>query len=123
MAALTVRKIIEIHDDLIKIYGGTIGILSEATLDMLVYKANQENNVFRKASLILHRITSQHPFFDGNKRTALVTAELVLYDEGYYIHEEPDEKVAFMQKIAQYKCSVKAIEKWLKERARELHPG
>lgn len=84
MAALTVRKIIEIHDDLIKTYGGTIGILSEATLDMLVYKANQENNVFRKASLILHRITSQHPFFDGNKRTALVTAELVLYDEGYY---------------------------------------
>lgn len=99
------------------------GVLSEAALEMLVYKLNYEKDVFRRASLILHDIASQHPFFDGNKRTALVNAEKVLYDDGYILHAQPEEKVAFMKKIAEYDCSVKAIEKWIKERARELHPG
>lgn len=108
MPELTVRKIVEIHDEIINKYGGTRGILTD---------------VFRQAALILYRIASQHPFFDGNKRTALVTAEKVLYDEGYYIHAEPEAKVALMQKIAEYKCSVKTIEKWIRERAGELHPG
>jgi len=120
MAELTVRKIIEIHDEIIKKYGGTRG---EATLEMLIYKTNRENDIFEKSSLILHGITSQHPFFDGNKRTALVTAEKILYVEGYYIHAEAEEKVCLMIKIAEYKCSVKKIEKWIKERTRELHIG
>lgn len=71
----------------------------------------------------MHRIASQHPFFDGNKRTALVTAEKILYDEGYYIDAEPDNKVVMMLKIAKYKCSIRAIEKWITERAGELHLG
>jgi len=123
MAELTVRKIIEIHDEIIKRYGGTRGVLSEATLEMLVYKTNRENDIFEKSSLILQGITSQHPFFDGNKRTALVTAEKILSDEGYYIYAEVEEKVALMKKIAEYRCSVKTIEKWIKEKARELHIG
>ncbi|KPQ42191.1 MAG: Fic/DOC family protein [Candidatus Methanoperedens nitroreducens] len=120
MSELTTRKIIEIHDDIIKNYGGTRGVLSEATLDMLVYAVNRENDVFKKAALVLHRIASQHPFFDGNKRTALVTAEKILYDEGYHIHAGPDEKVVMMLRIAKYNCSIKAIEKWVRENAREL---
>lgn len=120
MSELTTRKIIEIHDDIIKKYGGTRGVLSEATLDMLVYAVNRENDVFKKAALILHRIAAQHPFFDGNKRTALVTAEKILYDEGYHIHAGPDEKVVMMLRIAKYNCSIKAIEKWVRENAREL---
>ncbi|MDO8725678.1 MAG: type II toxin-antitoxin system death-on-curing family toxin [Candidatus Methanoperedens sp.] len=123
MSEFTVSKIIEIHDEIIRIYGGTRGVLSEATLEMLVYKVNQENDIFRKAALILHRIASQHPFFDGNKRTALVAAEKMLYDEGYCIDAEQDEKVVMMLRIAKYKCSIKSIEEWISERARELHMG
>lgn len=123
MEELTTKKVIEIHDDIINEYGGTGKILNEGTLELLVYKLSRENDVFRQASLILHTIAAQHPFFDGNKRTALVTAEKTLDDEGYYLDAEPDEKVALMQKIAEYKCSVKGIEKWIKERARKLHIG
>lgn len=121
MEYLTPGKIIEIHNEIIKEYGGTRGILAEGTLELLTYKANQENAVFKRAALILHTIAVQHPFFDGNKRTALVTAEKVLGDEGYYLDAEAEEKVALMQKIAQYKCSVKDIEKWVSNKAKELH--
>ncbi len=123
MEYLTVNKIIEIHDEIIKEYGGTRGLRDEGTLELLVYKANRENTAFRRAALILHMIAARHPFFDGNKRTALVTAEKVLDDEGYYLDAEAEEKVGLMQNIAEYKNSTKTIEKWIKDKARKLHLG
>lgn len=118
MSNLTTKQIIEIHDRIIKKYGGTGGILNEGTLDLLVYRVNQANDVFRQAALILYTIAAQHPFIDANKRTALVTAENVLRDAGYYLNADDDEIVDFMQKIAEYKCTVKTIEKWVREKAK-----
>jgi len=120
MEYLRVTEIIEIHDEIIKEYGGTDGIRDEGTLELLVYKANRENTVFRRAALILHTIAVQHPFFDGNKRTALVVAEKVLDDEGYYLDAEAEEKVGLMLNIAEYKGSIKTIEKRIKEKARKI---
>jgi len=42
--------------------------------------------VFKKAALSLKHIIVGHPFFDGNKRTAFEVTDIVLRDEGYYIH-------------------------------------
>ncbi len=123
MEELTVKKIIEIHDEIIIKYGGTGRVLDKGTLEMLIYKVNRENDVFRQAALILHTIAAQHPFFDGNKRTAFATAENVLGEAGYYLYAEPEEIVDLMLNIAEYKCSVKTIGKWIKEKARKSHIG
>jgi death-on-curing protein len=117
MEELSVDRIIEIHDDIIKEYGGTGGLLTKGTLELLIYKVNREKEVFRGAALILHSIAAQHPFFDGNKRTAFVTAENVLGEEGYFLDAEDDEIVELMRKIAQYKHTVKTIENWIREKA------
>ena len=118
MTNLTTCQIIEIHDRIIQKYGGSGGILNEGTLDLLVYKISRANDVFKQAALILHTIAAQHPFIDGNKRTSLVTAENVLRDAGLYVNADDDEIVDFMQKIAEYKCTVKTIEKWIREKAK-----
>lgn len=118
MAELTGESIIEIHDDIIKEYGGTGGLLTRGTLELLVYKVNREKDAFRQAALILHIIAAQHPFFDGNKRTAFATAENVLRDAGYYLDADDNEVVNLMQKIAEYKCTVKTIEKWIREKSK-----
>ncbi len=118
MEEFTAKRIIEIHDDIIKEYGGTGRLLTQGTLELLVYKVNREKDVFKQAALTLHTIAAQHPFFDGNKRTAFATAENVLRDSGYYLHADDDEVVNLMQKIAEYKCNVKTIEKWIIKKAR-----
>ena len=74
MGGLTVEKIIEIHDDVIAHYEGTSGLLSEATLDYLVYRLNREKRVLRRAALALYAIGSQHPFIDGNLRRILINS-------------------------------------------------
>lgn len=122
MEYFTVIEIIEIHDEIIKKYGGTGGVRDKGTLQLLVYKMNREKNVFRRAALALHMIAVNHPFFDGNKRTAFALAENELGEAGYYLNEKPEEIVALMQNIAEYECSLKDIEKWIKEKAKS-HVG
>lgn len=114
---LTAKGIIEIHDRIIKKYG-TRGILHKGTLELLVYKINREKDVFRQAALILHTIAAQHPFFDGNKRTAFAAAENVLGEAGYYLDADTDKIIDLMQRIAKYRCPVKDVEKWVREKAR-----
>ena len=118
MEELNAERIIEIHDRIIEKYGGANGILYRGTLELLAYKIIREKDIFRQASLILHTISAQHPFFDGNKRTSLAAAENILGEAGYYLDADEDEIVNLMKKIAEYKCSVRAIEKWIREKAK-----
>ncbi len=50
MEYLTISKIIEIHDEIIKEYGGTGGLRDEGTLELLVYKASRGKTIFRLVS-------------------------------------------------------------------------
>ena len=45
---LSARQIIEIHDTILKKYGGTAGVMNEGTLELLVYKTSREKDIFRQ---------------------------------------------------------------------------
>ena len=86
----------------------------------MVFRVNKIRNIFRRAATILHAIGSQHPFVDGNKRTALVVAENVLGKQGYYIAADEDSIVEFMLAVASYKLEPGAIEQWLKDNVKKM---
>ena len=88
---------------------------------LFIYLLGKENDVFKKASLLMHSIISGHPFMDGNKRTGFQVADLILRQEGIHIHANDVEILQALIKIAEYKCSVEDIEKWLREKIRPLH--
>ncbi len=117
MTELNAQKIIEIHDCIIDRYGGTHGILNLVTIDFVVYLLNKETCVFEKAAIALEKIITGHPFIDGHKRTAFQVADLILREEGYHIHTDDDEILNFLLKIAEYKCTVEKIRKWLKRKS------
>ena len=120
MSDLTVEKIIEIHDEIILKFDGATGILSESTLHFMVFRIKKTRNIFRKAAIALHAIGSQHPFIDGNKRTALVVAENVLGQQGYYIAADEDTIVDFMLAVASYKSEPDEIEQWIREHVKTM---
>jgi death-on-curing protein len=120
MSGLTVEKIIEIHDEIIREFDGASGILSESTLHFMVFRVSKIRNIFKRAATVLHAIGSQHPFIDGNKRTALVVAENVLGQKGYYIAADEDTIVDFMLAVASYKREPDAIEQWLKDHVKTM---
>lgn len=112
--ALTVAKIIEIHDRLIQHSGGAPGILTEATLHYAVERINREQDPISAAALLLHTIATGHPFFDGNKRTAFTAANVQLALSGYDIDTTDEEVVIFVLQVADNKKSVKDVEKWIR---------
>jgi death-on-curing protein len=88
-----------------------------ATIEYLIYRLNREGSIFNKASIALYMICSDHPFVDGNKRTAFVIADNLLRDEGYYIFASNNEVVEFMLEVAQYIHTIKSVKKWIKKKA------
>ncbi|MDO8873736.1 MAG: type II toxin-antitoxin system death-on-curing family toxin [Methanoregula sp.] len=113
---ITVQKIIEIHADIIRDFGGASGIRDDATLDYVVYQVNRSRKSLRKSAIILQGIATGHPFVDGNKRTAFVTADNLVRDRGYQISATDEEVVSFMLEVAEYKHTRESVEAWLKEK-------
>jgi death-on-curing protein len=68
-----------------------------------------------KVAAQIHAISSYHPFVDGNKRTALVAADVCLRLNGYRLTNSDDIE-SFFWSIARGEKSVEDIEAWVKIR-------
>lgn len=119
MIDLTSDMIIEIHDTTIQRYGGLQGILCQGTIDYLVAKINDEPDHFKKAALALHLI-ALHPFNDGQKRTGFQMADNILRMNGIRISSDKERICSMLCRIAEYNCTLDAIEKWLRENTQEI---
>lgn len=82
---LTLEDILEIHSDQINRYGGKAGIRDRnLLLSAIAQPLNTFNGqylhktLYDKAAAYLFHICQNHPFIDGNKRVALVSALIFL---------------------------------------------
>ena len=83
---------------------------------MLEYKMNDEYSVYHNAAVALHTIASQHPFNNGNKRTASTTALMILKNEGIHFTINEEEKTNFIIEIAtpEKNITIEMVEEWLR---------
>jgi death-on-curing protein len=124
MEALTIEKVIQIHDFLIEETGGDLGIRDPAALFFIVEAINYEPDLFRKAAHAL-LLADRHPFWDGQKRTAFELADLILRENGYrFDRTDKVEIMHVMVKIAEYRCpegeEIETLVKWVKKKAMKL---
>lgn len=78
---ITFEYTLKIHDELIREYGGRLGVLNEGLLKSALEMPKAQFNgkdlhrtVFDKTSAYLFHLIQNHPFVDGNKRTASMIA-------------------------------------------------
>lgn len=91
---ITTKIVIEFHD----LLGPDLeaqGIRDRGNLDYLVERINEKEDVFWRAAWAFY-LADQHPFWDGQKRTAFYLADMILRGEGYYIHEEQDKVISVL---------------------------
>jgi death-on-curing protein len=122
---LTAEYIIILHDDVIEKLGGERGVRDKSTIDYLIHLLNNRKcDVVKMAALALDLITGRgHPFWDGNKRTGHLIADILLRKEGLHIHTEEEKMTRALIKIANYECTVEEIEEWLRRFVRPLQMG
>jgi len=103
----------ETHELVIREYGGHSGY--EVGLDPLktiLEKTKATEDVFLKAAILLRAIITARMYGDGNHRTALLTCETFLNENGEEIWTENSQTLyMFIKEILNY--SVDEIAEWL----------
>jgi len=91
---LTLAEVIEIHADQIEHYGGTAGtrdinLLSSAVAMPYASCSGDflHRDIYEMAAAYAFHICQNHPFIDGNKRTALASALVFLEIHGISISD------------------------------------
>ena len=104
---LTLDEVLGIHADQIRTYGGGSGVrdleLLRSALAMPETTFDGEYlhpTVFEMAGAYLFHIARNHPFVDGNKRTALMCALVFLGLNGEQLEADPDELYPLVDSVA-----------------------
>jgi death-on-curing protein len=115
------KEVEKIHDILIEKFGGAKGIRDIGALESAInrpYQTFDGQDLYPdpvdKAAAIFESIISNHPFVDGNKRTAYVLMRLILLQNRLDIKTGQDEKFDFVIKAAKSELTVGQISDWIK---------
>jgi len=120
MIYLTKDELIEIHDHLIKQFGGSSGILAPEKIELcikaprrIIFGTVVYETVFMKAAALIYEICKLHPFVDGNKRTGYGAADVFLRLNGYILRADKDEAVQKTIAIARCTMDRDATAEWI----------
>jgi len=116
---LTRRVATGIHLRQIQRHGGGHGIRDEGLLESALARpenlaAYGDPSVFELAASYAYGIARNHPFIDGNKRTAFVAATLFLRLNGQQFHPEQAEAAVVFLRLAAGKFSEAELAEWLR---------
>lgn len=119
---LTVAQVLAIHYRMVKLFGGSHGVRDLGLVESAVARPKSSFGgehlyplVFDKAAALLQSLLKNHPFIDGNKRTALVSAGIFLEVNGYKLKNDHKKEVSFAIQVDNQNLSIEQISKWLKE--------
>src|SRR3990172_10842143 len=89
---ITLEQLLTIHEDQIDRYGGSHGIRDLNLLESALFRPQTTfsgedlyKTIFDKAAALMHSLILNHPFVDGNKRTAVVAAIIFLLQNGWML--------------------------------------
>lgn len=122
MKYLTPQQVLAIHDRAVKNFGGSHGVRDITLVESAVARpqATYDGNdlyetIFEKAAALLQSLLKNHPFVDGNKRTALSSAGIFLKINGYKLINTHKEEVEFGVNVDNQHLSLEEIADWLKK--------
>lgn len=121
---LTLDEVLIAHEEQIHLFGGASGIRDTGLL--LSAMGNVEatfggiflhETIFEMAAAYLHGICRNHPFVDGNKRTALSAALTFLDANQIEVHAYENDLVDLVISVAEGKTSKAAVAVFFENRA------
>lgn len=113
------QEVREIHEFVIQLYGGTFGLREEGLLESALASPRQTMfdeelypDLAAKAAILLIGLAKNHPFVDGNKRTAFLATLRFLEINGYTLAAAEDELFNLIQNIVSSQVEKEQVTKW-----------
>jgi death-on-curing protein len=75
--------------------------------------------IVRKSAYALYSLVKNHPFWDGNKRTAFAITTFILESNGFELNADKDESIKSILEIAKGNLTLKDVEKWISSKIRK----
>ncbi len=121
MNVLTLEQLLEIHALLITETGGSNGLRDLGRLESAIATQTQSvfgeelyKSLYEKAAALIRAIVADHPFVDGNKRTATLVGLTFLRVNEAQFYAKPGELEDFAVRVAVERLDVPVIAAWLK---------
>jgi death-on-curing protein len=117
------ETVIAIHQRQISEHGGIEGLRDEGLLSSALARpqnlldyAQPRPDLAALAAAYAYGIARDHPFADGNKRTALVAARTFLLLNGVNLEASQDEKYLTFFQLAQGTVTEEQLADWIRKR-------
>lgn len=126
---LSPAEVLLIHDHAIREFGGSFGLMSPGQLEASIAAPRQTMfgeelypDLFSKAAILFYLLVKNHPFIDGNKRTAALALIEFLERNGYTLNATNDELYQFTVDVTASVLGKEEAETWIRDKAVKLRP-
>src|SRR6056297_301421 len=110
------------HQDQLDLYGGKPGVRDEKLLESALAQPQASfegeyvhEDLYQMAAAYGFHLCQNHPFYDGNKRTALIAMYTFLYVNGYQIKADKKSLFAIIMDLASGKVKKDELAEYLKK--------
>ncbi len=118
--------ILATHEEQLAEHGGPAGVRDQGLLDSALARPQHlalyglpdgsKPKASDLAAVYAHAIAKNHPFIDGNKRTALVAAELFLALNGFELQASDEECVLITLSLAAGELNETKLAAWIERK-------
>ncbi len=120
-------KVLQLHQEVLKRYGGAPGIRDINLLDSALNRPFQTfggdelyPGPFEKSAAIFESIILNHPLVEGNKRTGFLLSATLLLEYNIVLTASEDSLYDFITKISTGEFKFEEIVNWLQENCKHL---
>jgi death-on-curing protein len=121
---LTLDDVLSLHEEQLRLFGGSTGIRQIDLLQSAMGNVEAtfreiflHETIFEMAAAYLYGICRNHPFVDGNKRTAVAAALTFLAMNGVEVDADEDEFYDLVIGVAEGRISKAAVAVFLENNA------
>jgi len=117
---VSLEEILRLHFQIIEDFGGSHGVKDEGRLkpvanapQQILFNQEQYPSLCDKAAVYLRNIIGDHPFVDGNERTALALCGVFLARNGIELKAKPKDLELFTIQVTTDHLDIDKISEWL----------
>jgi len=119
---IEIDRVLAIHNRQLAEHGGGEGVRDLGLLGSALARPQNiaayepDADAARLAAAYAFGIAKNHPFIDGNKRTAYVVMETFIIKNGFQLTASPSDKYTTFLSLAEGSLSEDELAQWLRER-------
>ena len=120
---LTLPEVLAIHEDQIDVYGGPEGVRDLGQLEAALFRpqSGYYPDIIAEAAALWESLSQNHPFVDGNKRTAFASVYTFLLLNGIELTADSDSAWNSLSELYRKgEFRYERLDEWLRENTRSV---